>query len=86
MVCCLLLLLLVLASPGLPAAVEGILLPTCGPPHKQLLVGLRQVIVGLLSAGHPLDPPYEQLLVRLGGGDGLMVRVRGGHHVSVTWH
>jgi hypothetical protein len=59
--------LLVLASPGLPAAVEGISSPTCVPPHEQLLVGLRRVVVGLLSAGHTLDPPYEQLLVRLGG-------------------
>jgi hypothetical protein len=72
--------------PSRPAAVEGISLPTCVPPHEQLLVGLRQVIIGLSSAGHTLDPPYEQLLIRLGGGDGLMFCVRGGHCVSVTWH
>ena len=59
--------LLVLVSPGLPAAVEGILLPTRVPHHEQLLVGLRQVVVGLSSAGHTLNPPYQQLLVRLGG-------------------
>jgi hypothetical protein len=71
-VCHLLLFLLVLVSPGLPAAVEGILSPTHVPPLEQLLMGLQWVVIGLLSAGHTLDPPYEQLLVRLGGGDGLM--------------
>ena len=53
--------------PSLPAAVEGISSPTCVLPHEQLLVGLQWVVVGSSSAGHTLDPPYEQLLVRLGG-------------------
>jgi hypothetical protein len=78
--------LLVLVSPGHPVAVEGISLPTHVPPHEQLLMGLRWIVIGLLSAGHTLDPPYKQLLIRLGGGDGLMFCIRGGHHVSVTWH
>jgi hypothetical protein len=44
------------------------------------------VAFGSSPAGSTHDPPYEQLLVGLGAGAGLIFRIGSGRRVSVTWH
>ena len=70
-----------------------------GPPCKQGLAVVkggcwvpshppRLHAPGIVAELHPStrDPPYEQLLIRLGAGAGSMFHVEGRHHVSVMWH
>jgi hypothetical protein len=84
--------LLVLASPIVPAVVEGddrvssSFHPRSTPRTVAREAGMGGVAIGSLLAGSARDPPYEQLLIRLGAGAGSMFHVGGGRHISVTWH
>jgi hypothetical protein len=68
---------IVLASLGV------IVIPPAIHPTSSLMGG---VAFGSSPAHSAHDPPYEQLLIGLGAGAGLIFRIGSGCHVSVMWH